>query len=507
VRRELALLAVIVAAYAISLGRSVHHDYVWDDVPEIAQNAAFDRPLLEGLALTQTERAEPQLADLPELSFAYDSYRPLLYASFWLDIRLWGRAPGPLHAVNVALGGLAIVAAYLLARRWLRSEWALLPTALFALHPVQIESVAYISGRGDVLAGLFAMLAAYACLRRWTIAAALAFAASLLAKESYVALPLALAALAATHRVRWRSVTVLVIVAIGYLVLRAHMVTTASSPRIGAALLAFPGYVVEYLRVVLLPFDLSIERAPRDFALLGWLLVAASATLVLVLYRRHGLPSWGRDMLTGLVWMIVLLGPSAIVIFTMHVLADRYVYTSLLGLGIAVAAAGRQLWHSRRRLGQVAAASLALWAGLVLFVAWRQVNVWRDVDSLYRHTAEIEPDSSRAQYRVAYLEIARDRWDLAVPRLEQALALDPRNSSALNNLGVYRLRTGLATEAEALLLRAIAANPARFNSWLNLGLAQIAQGKRDAGCACIAHSLTINPRFDQARSEQARLCR
>lgn len=505
-RLQLALLALILAAYGVSLGRTANHGYVWDDVHEIATNPVFDRPLAEGIVLTQTERAEPALADLPALGFGYDSYRPVLFASYWLDIQLWGRDPRALHLVNVLLGALAILAAYVLARRWLGSSYALVPTALFALHPIQIEAVAYISGRGDVLAGLFVLVAAYACLREWTLVAALAFAVSLLAKESYLLLPIAIAALAASRRTRWRNVIALVVVAVAYLVVRTLLVTTASQPAFGRAALAFPGYVLDYVRIVLLPFDLSIERVPRDFAIVGWAAVAASAALALVLYRRFGLADWARDVLVGLVWMFVLLAPSAAVISTMHVLADRYLYAPLFGFGIAIAASASRLASCRPGLARVLSALCALWAALVLVVAWRQVSVWRNMSTLYRHSAAVAADSSRAQYRVAYLEIERGRWDLAVPRLERALELDPNNASALNNLGVYRLRQGRLAEAESLLHRAIAANPARFNSWLNLGLVLHAQGKREAGCAAIVRALAINPRFEAARVEEARLC-
>ena len=141
-RRQLALLVAILALYAVVLGRTVTFDFVWDDVHEIANNPAFERPLAEGLLATQTERTDPTLTELPTLQLAYDSFRPLVFARLWVDSQLWGRAPAPLHATNLVLGAIAILLAYVLARRWLGGTAALVPTAVVALHPIQIEAVA-----------------------------------------------------------------------------------------------------------------------------------------------------------------------------------------------------------------------------------------------------------------------------------------------------------------------------------------------------------------------------
>ena len=521
--RELAVLAVIALAFVLSLGRTVDYGYVWDDGPEIERNAAFDRPLLDGLLLTQTQRAVPELADLPSLQFGYDSYRPLLYATYWCDIHAWGRDAGALHRTNVVLGALAVLLAYLVARRWLGSPLALVPTALFALHPAQIETVAYVSARGDLLAGLFALAATYGVLRAvdarargraiaWTGAAAVAFAASLLSKEAYLALPLALGVLVASRpggRARWWSAAALLGVAIAYVPVRGAMVATVTSPAYGGALAALPGVLLDYARIAALPFDLSIERAPHGSVVLGWAIAVGVVAVVAWRWLIAGRvlpPVWARPALAGVAWAVVLLGPSAIAVHTTNVVADRYLYLPLFGLGVAAAAAGARVAQARPRLARPLIIAAALWAAMLAVVAWQQVPVWQDMRALYEHALEIAPDSARAHYRVAVLDTEAGRWDLAVPELERAIELDPASFDALNNLGVYELRTNRSADAEALLTRAVAANPAHFRSWLNLGLAQLAQGHRDAGCASIAHALAINPRYEAARVEQQRSC-
>jgi hypothetical protein len=513
--RELAVLALIVALYALSLGRACSYDFVWDDVPEIANDASFDRPLGDGVRLTQTERGAPDLAGLPSLQFAADSYRPLLYATYWVDIRLWGRDAGALHRTSVVLGGLAVVMAWLLARRWLGGPLALVPTAVFALHPLQIEAVAYVSGRGDVLAGLFAMASAYAALRAaervaagagrrgavaWTVGAALAFALSLLAKESCLALPVAAAAVVAMRcglRRGWWIAAALVAVAVGYLALRAAVVSTVAHPAFGAGVVGLPGALLEYARVFALPFDLSIERQARDAYV--WIGLAVAVVVIAATLWAWRPPVGAAS--AGVVWAIALIAPAAIAVRTTGVVADRYAYAPLLGAAIAVTAACAAARAGAWR--RVAIAAAALWGLMIAAVSWQQVPVWRDMATLYTHAVDMEPDSASAQYRVAVLDMQAGNWDDAAARLARAIELDPRNVDALNNLGVYALRTGDAARAKDLLARAVAANPAHFRSWLNLGLAELALGDRAGGCASIARALAIDPGYAAAAAAAA----
>lgn len=505
--RELAVLAVIVAAFTISLGRATSYAFVWDDVKEIETNPAFDRPLSEGLALTQTERTDPDLTQLSTIELAYDSYRPLLFASYWIDVQLFGRSARALHAVNLLLGILGIALAYLVLRRWLPPPRALVATAVFALHPAQIEAVAYVSARGDLLAGVLALACVLACLRaldaprpaRWAGLAAAAFAASLLAKEAYLALPVAIAALAWREdrlRARWWIPASLVGVIAGYLVLRAAMVTSTTGGALTAALVALPGILVQYLRIFALPFDLSTERLLEPaFTVPGWL--AAVLALALVAWRG----TRAKPAVAGLVWFGALLAPSAIAIASQRVVADRYAYLALLGLAAAVVWAAAELIAAQPRFRVLVLAVGALWGALLVVVGWRQVPVWTDNAALYTNAAELAPRSSSAQYRLGVLETQRGRWPEALAQFEAAIAIDDTNVLALNNLGVGRLRTGDPAGAAVALSRAVELQPAHFRAWYNLGVAKLATGDKAGGCAAVRRALSINPNYQPARAE------
>lgn len=511
--REAGVLVGILVAFVISLGRTSDYAFVWDDVHELEHNAAFDASLWQGLGTTQTERTDPDLTDLTTIQLAYDSYRPLLFASYWIDIQLWGRSARALHLINVFFGALSILAAHALARRWIPPPLALIATAIFALHPVQIEAVAYISARGDLLAGLFAMLSTLAACRalesertaaRWCALAGLGFGASLFTKEAYLGLPLAVAAIAWSSRQlrrRWWVPASLVVVAIGYLCVRSMIVTPTSGAAARQGLVALPGVVLEYARILLLPFDLSTERMfDPGYTVAGW--CVAAVALALVVWRG----AHARPIVSALAWMVLLLGASTVAIAAMGVVADRYAFLSVLGAAVALVAMAAAVVTRWPRFRMPVFVLAVLWCALTLFVAWRQVPTWRDNETLYEHAAALTPQSSRAQYRLGYLDAAAQRWDSAIARFEQALQLDPANILALNNLGVAYLRVGRPADAEMQLARAVELAPAHFRAWFNLGLARRELGDTAGACAAIARSLEINPRYQPALAEHSAPC-
>ena len=481
------LLGVVIAAYLCLVGRALTYEYVWDDVGEIANAPLFDEPLLVGLRATQTERTDPTVTHLAGATLLYDSWRPLLFATYWAEIHTFGRTPGPMHATNLLLGVLAILLAYALARQWLPSSWAIAVAAVVGLHPVQIEAVAYISGRGDLLAGVLALAAALAAVRGRPVVAAVAFAGSLLAKEACIGLPVVALAWAWRDRTRWPTVGALGGVAVAYLVARRMIVTGTSPTALADAVVQLPAIWLEYVRIALAPFDLSIERA-HDARFLWPGLVA----IAVVAWRARHL---------GLVWFAVLLAPAATAIASSHVAADRYLYAPMFGLAMAAVAGVRALTPAVRR---IVLATAVVWAALLLVVGWRQASVWRDNAALYAHALVMAPDSADAHFKLAYLAARRDDWPTAIPLLRRAIELDPHSAPALDNLGVGLLRTGNPAEAEAMIARAVAADPAAFRAWFNLGIARLQLGKRAEGCAAIERALQINPMYAPALHARCR---
>lgn len=515
--RELALVGAILCAYFVLFGRGVAYEFVWDDVGEIQNASLFDRPLLEGLTTTQTERTDPTLTDAVGLRLAYDSYRPLLFASYWFDIRLWGRSAFALHLTNLVLGALAIACMFAVTRHWLGScKGTIAATAIFALHPLQIEAVVYISGRGDLLAGLFALCATLCVLRaldarvvRWSILGALAFFASLLSKESCIGLPLAIAGIMWMEgklRRRWWIVVLLVSVALAYLGLRRMIVVPTTSSALLEGVVALPGVGLEYARLLLFPFDLSTERLHDvRYVWPGW--AFAVLTVAALGFARWRGCALSRSAAAGALWFGALLGPSAVAIAaSTGVVSDRYTYSAVAGGAIALTAFGGSVVRCQPRLYRPLALLAAVWALMTVAMCWIHVPVWRDNHTLYTHAVAMTPESSEAHYRLAYLAARNNDWEQAIPLLERAITLDPQNVRALVNLGVGKLRTGQPEEAEAAFQHAVEANPAAFRAWFNLGIARLALGKQAQACDAIARAVAINPRYTPATISHRENC-
>jgi len=516
------ILVAIVAAYAALYARAVDHDFVWDDVAEIANARSFDGRLLDGLRMTQVERIDPALAHTEGVVLAYDSYRPVLFASYWLEIHAWGRRPGPMHAANLAVGAIGILLAHALARRLLSPRLALVATAIFALHPIHVEAIAYISGRGDLFAGVLALVATLWALRAsqaesraracWIAASAAAFALSLLAKESCIGLPVALVAIGWATGARRRDAiipAVLAMVAAAVVVLRAALIATSSNLALGDALARLPAVFLDYARGVLLPLELSTDR-PLEPAHVepAWLVIGLAVGAAIAAVVRRGWPARLPAAIAGLVWWGVLVAPSAVAIIATGVVSDRYLYAALLGAAIAMVAAAAALVRWRPALRSPVIVAAIAWGALCGFVTWQQVAVWRDDLALDSHAVAAAPDSGAAHWRLGNVHAQAGRWDDAIAELETATRLDPTNFHALDNLGVALLRTQRYAEAEAVLVRAVAASPApsSFRPLFNLGVSRLALGRRDDGCAAIRRALAIRPGYAAAAEELARSC-
>lgn len=513
---------MVVGLYALLFVPSLDSDWVWDDVPAIRDNPLYHAPLLEGLLSTQQDHLDPNSRKLTTLRVEHDSYRPLLYLSYRLDISCFGASPRWMRVHNLLLGVVAIFLCYLLARRLLEDEGAaLLATAIFAIHPVQTESLVYIAGRGDVLAGLFALASLY-CLERWRARAprkllwptlaSTAFAASLLSKETYLGLPMVVLLfgwLGGQTRESLRGALLLGLVLCVYIPVRFAITGPTTSTALLPTIASLPGYWLQGLSIFLLPFDLGTERLADDsFFFAGWvaLLALLAFTTKLALSAGEGKRAL-RVIAAGFALSLLCIGPSAIVVHNLGVLADRYLYLAVLAFAIVVAQGARYALACKPMLRALCLGLIALWGLVLLYVSHRQVRVWRDNFTLYSHALRMEPASSMAHYRLGYLYAANNHCPTALPLFQRALELNPANARAANNLGVCFMRLGDYQSALPVFQDAIRIKgSAQFRSWANLGASQIELGKPEDGCKSLRKALSINPNYGRASEQIARFC-
>jgi len=459
-------------------------------------------------------------------------WQPVTWLSYLVDYQLWGLdSAGPWLLTNVAwhiAAAWALLAALTaLTGRFGPSAFA---AALFALHPIQVESVAWASGRRDVLAGFFfcTTLWAYArdARRRDWLSYVLVFAstaACLAAKSSLVALPCLLLLLdwwplhrfrpgdtGAGEPLRELLVEKLPLFGLSAAVIWINLAPVGATagpwvsdpPFLERAADGVMAYAATLGRLVW-PSGLAIvyptARQQGLPPVSGLVALATGAALlaVAVLAARAGRPR--GCLLTGWLWFLGMLFPLiGWVPYGLRVMHDRYAYVPMIGIAVAVSF-GAADWIARRRVHRtvaiVTAVATLLACGVVSF---QQAAVWRDSLTLFDHAlAATERNAIVHFYRGNTLV---GRGDLAAARgeFEAALAIQPDYAQALQNLGQLQLRLGNPRRALPLLERAVALQPRWARALTNLAAAQWSSGDRAGALASLRAAVASAPKFVDA---------
>jgi protein O-mannosyl-transferase len=506
----LALLLVIVVA--ATFAAAVGNDFVnYDDDTYVTANPHLRQGGATGIAWALG-------------STMASNWHPLTWLSHMLDYRLFGQRPWGHHLSSVLLHVLNTLLVFVVFRRLTGALWRpLFLATFFGLHPLHVQSVAWIAERKDVLSALFFLLslwayAGYAQLdggrRRLRYGLSLLlFALGLLAKPMLVTLPVVLLLLDTWPLARWRTLgprqlllektpfllLAAVSAAITFWVQRAgggmaDLVRLPVGDRVQNVLLAYPRYVGK----LLWPAELAVLYPFRGGWSLGWVIGAAlllvAPTVAVVRWRR------GRPyLLVGWFWFVGMLVPViGIVQVGQQTMADRYMYLPMLGLllpatwGLAELAAGR-----RRR--KRALTVLAVGAALACAVAsYREIGHWRDSEALFQRAVAVTGGSATSFYKLGLALNEKNKLDEAYQRLQQSLALDPGAYPALAGLGVVCNRQGRVDEAIAWLAAALERNPGAAESRYQLGTALDKKGRFVEAIAQYEQALRLDPELVDA---------
>jgi protein O-mannosyl-transferase len=449
-------------------------------------------------------------------------YYPFTHTVFWLQHRLWGDTPAGYHLVNIILHAAAASMAGLILYR-LRIPGAYFAAAIFALHPVQVESVAWITEIKNTLSAVFYLSAAIAWLRyreqQNAGAYALAFGLFLLAlcsKTVTATLPAALLVIEWWRRGRlsWQR-DVLPLVPFFILGAAAGLSTVwVERSLVGAEGAEFDLSPIErcliagralwfYAGTLLWPVNL-VFIYPRWRVSHGtWWQYVYPVAAMAVFAVAWSLRRRSRGPLAGMLYFAGTLFPALgffnVYPFLFSFVADHFQYLASLGL-ITLAAAGlARLLERRRRWGRPVAnvICLAVLSTLAL-LTWRQSHVYADVESLYRATIAGNPESWMAHNNLAGALIARGAVDEAVEHVEKALALKPDYAEARNNLGLALASRGRLDEALAQYRKALELEPAYAEARNNLGFLLARRGQVDEAIAQYRRALEIDPGLARA---------
>ena len=494
-----ALVAVAVVAL-LACGGSLYHGFVWDDRPLIVEN----RQLREsgGLASLLTSGFW-QSGDHHDRFRAF--YRPLVSLSYALDTAVWGCLPAGFHLTNLLLHLAATLLVYALARR--REQWpsaAALGAALFAAHPVHVESVAWISGRTDLLCAvlcLAAFLLDRAGVRRASgaggrRAAALAcFFLALMAKEMAVTLPLLLGLdrflrpgrRSVRLRIAARTMAPYLVILGCWLVLRRVVLGFEADPIFHLDPIGWLATAIFVLArdatLLLLPIGLDPHYPyPPRTTLLDPVVVLSAVLLAIIVTAGVAAARGSRRAAFALAWIAVTLVPVLrFGSFGDVLLADRFLYLPSVGLALlaarAVSAFAAVASPRLRRAGLAAAVSVL--GGLIL-LAGRQTTLWRDDLTLFTRLARTSPGSAMVHSNLGLALYDAGEYDRAVVEYHTAIDLAPGFALAHNNLAAALDRQGRFAEAERHYRAALRLAPRQLESQINLANLRARQGQADA---------------------------
>ena len=462
---------------------------------------------------------------------------PLSWMTLGLDYVLWGMNPTGYHLTNVVLHVANAVAVYFIARRVLRAnnQPALLDTSyrlalaaaaaalLFALHPLRVESVAWVTERRDVLSCLFFLTSIIAYLRSidserrhqtWYWLAVVLFICSVLSKATSMTLPAVLLILnvyplrrigdrsggwwtPAARRVYAEIIPFAAIAAAAALVSVLVLHPPEQLPLL--AKLAVSAYsLVFYAWKTIAPFHLSpmyeLPAKVDPFAvrfLASYVIVAAAGILAWTLRRTW--PGFSAAVVTFVVVTLPMLG---IVQNGPQIAADRYTYYAAPALTIALAG-----WLFGRARTFTAPAGLLVAVLAVLSVlTWNQTQIWHDSATLWTYVAGIDESSSFAQVGLGMLAYDRGDMDGAVQHYRRAVEIRPLYDEGFNNLGNALAREGKIDEAIEQYRRALAINPNLAEAHNGLGSALVQQGNVAGAIEQYSQALAIKPDYAEAHN-------
>jgi len=554
---NLAHLALLVLTTLAAFWPALSGGFVnWDDKTNIVDNFSY-----RGLRWTQLKWMWT--------TYHMGHYQPLSWMTLGLDYLLWGMDPFGYHLTNVLLHGLNGVLFYFVALRLLRAavgetpgesldRWALLAALLFSVHPLRVESVAWVTERRDVLSGSFYLATILFYLKscaepsvraadRSRRAALACFLLSLLSKGIGMTLPVALIILdiyplrrIGLPGVFWEKAPFAALAlpfAVVAFLAQEHTGVIAHFASVGVVerleLSAFGS--VFYIFKTLAPFHLiplyarAANFYPWSPSFVGSIVAVAAIAVLLFAARRR----WPALPVAGAYYLITLSPVLGVVLSGIYVAADRYSYLPCLGWAVLAAGAGRAVYKRSGETGKamlMCALSLII-VGLVALTR-AQCGIWHDSVALWQATLSIEPRSAVARnnlgtalartgreaegmtqfqsaieidphYAEAHNNLAtawvhQEKFDEAVTEYRKALEVDPAYSMARNNLGAVLAAEGKFAEAEAEYRRALAANPDDAHAHNNLGLALAQQGQKAEAVSEFRHALAISPYYEEA---------
>ncbi len=513
---KLAICGLLIALTWAVFGQTIGHQFVnYDDPLYVTDNAHVRAGLNWHGVIWAFTHVHSQ------------NWHPLTTMSHMLDCQLFGLKAGAHHFVNVFWHTAAAVLLFLVLEQMTNSLWAsAFVAAVFTIHPLRVESVAWIAERKDVLSGFFFMLTLLAYFR-WTqkqklgryVTMSIVFALGLMTKPMLVTLPIILLLLDYWPLNRFQpSATAKLIVeklplfalSLGSCVatLWAQNFALGSTEflplkwRIANAIVSY----FDYIRQMFWPVDLIPFYIHPEDRLELWRLIVAAIVLIgitaIAFVRRRKNPY----LLVGWLWYLVMLIPViGIIQVGLQGRADRYTYLPQIGLLIALVWLICDLTKSclprrrsprrptaRRLQAALLSGAAAIVVATLSILSWKQTTHWRNTETVWSHTIAVEPDSDVAQLGLATSLVMRGQIDDAIEHYQRALRFRDGNVAAHYGLGMALEQKHKTDEAIFHLQKALSIQPDYIAASNDLGVMFASKGEIANAIAAWRHTLSFD---------------
>ena len=500
------LILMVFLAYLPAL----RNGYVWDD---------------ESVTNNQSLRTVSGLRDIWTNPHSYPEaeirYWPMLYTSYWVEYHLWGIHPFGNHLVNVLLHALNTLSVFIILRR-LSAPGAFLASAIFALHPVHVEAVAWVIERKGVLSSLF-FLSSFLCYLTHEkhkrtglyILSVFLFILSLLTKTNVIALPAVILLYiwwSKKHLSRQDLTRVIPYIGAAILVMAIPIflghkqeIITFPVPFFGRIIIAGRA-IWFYAAKLLIPVQLMTIYPRWNINIhqlwqYGYGIAVFLLLITLGYFRRR----IGRESLMLVLYFILMLSPTLGIIPFAYMdnsfVADRYQYLPSIGLITLFSAFLVQLKErlglSKSLLPKAGMAVLLLVLGIL---TWRQTGLYRDTETLFRDTLQKNPNAWAVNITLGLSFANKGLYEEAIPYYRKALEIYPEDVKTQTDLGVALVQTGKLEEAMEHYLNVIKIKPEIPVYHYDLGIVYQRQGKLEEVITQFKETLRLDPKFPLVNS-------
>jgi protein O-mannosyl-transferase len=512
-RGELGVCAALAAAVWLVFQQIGTHGYInFDDWDYVGENLA----VLSGITWEGVKFA-----------FTTDmtvNWHPITWLSHMLDVQLFGANPGAMHLSSMWLHAVNAMLLFAMLRYFTGAFWrSAAVAALFAIHPLHVEPVAWLSDRKDLLATFFWLLTAVVYGHwtkrrtetgawRWFALAHLLAALATMSKPTAVTLPFTLLLLDIWPLRRTESLTRRLVEKTGFFLFAAgqSVVTYFIQRDLGATTALAEVSIARKLANAVASYGVYLWQtvAPRNLTpmypfppAIEWVPTAAAALIIVVVSSIAVLRIRRQPYLAaGWFWYLGVLTPMiGVVQVGIQAHADRYTYVSLIGIfWIAVWGLHEWLGESRWRSGAWQAAGVAI--GLVfMWQSYAQAALWKDDYALFGHTLAVTGPNRLAHTVVGLSHLRAKTYEDSERHLRKALELEPKFAPAYRHLAELLFAREKPEEALELLNKAIAIEPRASVTYYNRGIVRRALGQKDEALADLAKGIAIGLDIDHGK--------